>query len=147
MNMARPTKLTPELSKRMCANVTLGMPYEFACKSSSLSYSGFRKWILRGEAELERVNSSPNAKIRKNEEIYVQFVEDIEKSEADAVRNNLALITKAAKDGSWPASAWILERRHPEQFAKHEKIDQKTEHSGGVSINLKMTDCSKKGDE
>lgn len=142
--MARPTKLTPETRQRICDNITLGMTYEHATQAAGIDYSTFRKWILRGEAEKDRVNENDRAKIRKDELIYVEFVEALKESEARGIRNNLAMITKASKDGSWQASAWILERRHPEDYGRKDKLDMKAEHSGGVSINLKMTDCSKK---
>jgi len=147
--MARPTKLTPATCKTICDNVTLGMPYEFACTAAGVSYDSMRKWVLRAEAELMRVSKNPQCSVTKLETPYVQFLNALKESEAKGIRNNLAMITKAAKGDDnnrpqWQAGAWILERRHPEQFAKHEKIDQKTEHSGGVSIQLNMKDCSKK---
>ena len=148
--MGAPSKLTPQSSKTICDNVTLGMPYEFACVAAGVAYSTMRNWIVKAEAELARVESNSLCSVRKDTKQYVEFLEAIKEAEAKGIRNNLAMITKAAKGDDnnrpqWQAGAWILERRHPEQFAKHEKIDQKTAHSGGVSIKLEMTDCSKKG--
>jgi hypothetical protein len=47
------------------------------------------------------------------------FRPKIEFAEAQAIERDLALIQRAAlKD--WKAAAWILERRHPDMFARPE---------------------------
>jgi hypothetical protein len=46
----------------------------------------------------------------------------------------VALIQKAAQEGTWQASAWYLERCHPHEFGKQES--HKLEHSGGVEVNV-----------
>ena len=42
----------------------------------------------------------------------IEFLEAIKRAESFGAIANLGLIQKAAKDGDWKASAWILERRH-----------------------------------
>lgn len=145
--MSRPTKLTPDTQKRICECVELGLSYEHSCNAAGVSYTAMRNWINRAEAELERVNANSRATVRKNEEPYLEFLDSIRTAEAAGVEANLKRIIKAADEGAWRASAWILERRHPEYFAKKEKLDMKVEHPGGVQIVFKDVDCSKWNDE
>lgn len=44
----------------------------------------------------------------------------LKKSEADYKNSVLALILKAAQEGSWQAAAWILERKYPEEYARRD---------------------------
>lgn len=145
----RPSKLTPKTVKTICDNIELGVPYEYACIAAGIHYTTMRDWINKGEDELARVASNPAFSIRKEYQKYIDFSNAIKEAEAAGIAYNLKCIKKAASGDEdnrpqWQAGAWLLERRHPEQFAKHEKIDQKTEHSGGVSIKLEMKDFSKK---
>jgi hypothetical protein len=113
----RPSKLTAETVKSLCDSITLGVPYKHACVGAGIKYSTFRRWMVEGEA----ANSGEKR----------EFYDSIKNAEAQGMRNNLAIITKAAREGSWQGSAWILERRYPEEFGRKERIDGKLEHSGG----------------
>ena len=63
------------------------------------------------------------------------FAEALKKAEAEAIARNVALVQKAA-GGSWQAAAWWLERRHPNDFARTERL----QHGGseGKEITLKV---------
>ncbi|MDM7920622.1 MAG: hypothetical protein QUS12_15895, partial [Methanosarcina sp.] len=80
--------------------------------------------------------------MRKGEElksgIYFQFFQYIKECQAKAVELHLKLITKAANEGSWQASAWILERRHPEEFGRRENVNVKAEVE--TQNNIPLTD-------
>lgn len=149
--MARPTKLTPSTCKTICDNITIGMPYEFACTAAGISYNTMRNWIIRAEEELKRVADNPRASVRKSEEPYIEFFNAIKESEAKGIRNNLALITKAAKGDDdnrpqWQASAWILERRHPDQFAKKERATPTDDDDDKIQALTDAIMASKRGE-
>lgn len=120
----RPSKLTPETCKAIVDGITIGMPYHAAAQAAGITYETFNNWMNRGK----------KAKSGR----YFQFFQDIKEAESRGIRNNLILITKAAKEGSWQASAWILERRHPEDFGRREKVNMNADmkHSGGVTVYL-----------
>lgn len=116
------SKLTPELQKKIGENITLGMPLKFAAEAAGISESTFYEWMNKGEHE------------KKGQ--FSEFSEYIKRCQSQAVQLHLKLITKAATEGSWQASAWILERRHPEEFGRKDKLDMKAEHSGQIVVNL-----------
>lgn len=120
-------KLTPQLQEQIGNNITLGMPLKFAAEAAGITEVTFYNWLKRGEAE---------SKGR-----FYEFAEHVKACKAKAVQLHLKLITKAATDGSWQASAWILERRHPEEFGRREKVDvdANLNHSGKVDVT-KMSD-------
>lgn len=142
----RPTKLSNEIIDALCECIELGMTYRHSCDCATINYDTFCSWRNKAKTIRETI---PPSKQTAEEKRLVSFSDSIKKAEAGGIQKNLKCIRKAA-DGDaenrpqWQAGAWLLERRHPDEFAKLEKIDQKTEHSGGVSIKLQMTDCSKK---
>jgi transposase len=49
IKMARPSKLTPEVTKRLTEAIRAGNYYEAACGYAGIGYSTFRAWMVRGE--------------------------------------------------------------------------------------------------
>lgn len=47
--MARPTKLTPEIQKKIVAAISSGNYYEAACQYAGVDYATFRRWLIKGE--------------------------------------------------------------------------------------------------
>ena len=120
----RKTKLTPDIQKKIGDNITLGMPIKFAAEAAGITEQTFYNWLKRGENESKGK--------------FFEFAEHIKACKAKAVQLHLKLITKAASEGTWQASAWLLERRYPEEFGKRDrlKLDGKMEHSSGVVIYI-----------
>jgi hypothetical protein len=107
--MGRPSKLTDEVVTILLDSVAAGMPYELSCHRAGICYSTFRKWVIEGEKE-------------DGDPAFVQFVEDLKRAEGDAVFMRLQNIEGAAINGQWQASAWMLERRHPEHFSRRDHV-------------------------
>lgn len=51
------------------------------------------------------------------------FRDSVEKAEADAEVRFASQVAKAATDGTWQAAAWWLERRHPGEYGRRERVD------------------------
>jgi len=109
----RKTKLTKSVREQICKYIELGVPYKYAAIAVGITERTLYYWLSKGE--------------EKNKGIYFQFFQDVKKAEAKNISRDLAIIEKAAQDGSWQAAAWKLERRHPDEFGK--KLDARLEHS------------------
>src|SRR5215472_12364696 len=93
----RPSKKTPARCKIIFDGISAGWPYIVACASAGVSYEVFKLWCNNDE----------------------RFREQVAFAEAEAIKANLETIKAASRD-NWPAAAWLLERRHPELFARPE---------------------------
>ncbi len=69
--MARPSKLTPNITQLIGENVVLGMTYGLAAASSGLTYQTFNDWVQKGK------------KSESGE--YFEFYKHIEKCNAEGV--------------------------------------------------------------
>ena len=83
--------------------------YERSCRLAGISDSIFYKWKARGEKE--------------NEGVYLQFLQASLKASEQFKQTNINIIQAAAKDGTWQAAAWLLERKHPEEFGRRDRMN------------------------
>lgn len=96
--MARPLKLNEEITKRLCEALAIGCTKKQAAQYAGISVSTFHGWMDR-------------ARNRKEPE-FLEFLDRIEKANAQRVIANLAVIRRAAtEEKNWHAAAWLLERR------------------------------------
>ncbi len=108
--MGKPTKFTPERIERFLQAVRLGAPYRLAAQYAGIDHATFYRWI----------------------ESNATFATQVKEAEGAAVIGWLAKIEKAANEGSWQAAAWKAERRHPDDFARKERVEQTVEVSGHI---------------
>lgn len=120
----RPTKLTPQVQARIVQAIVGGNDITVAAAYAGISKTTFYAWLERGR----KAKTGP----------FADFVDAIEKAQADAEARNVALIAKAAQDGTWTAAAWWLERKYPERWGRKER--QQIEHEGGVTIRVVYED-------
>jgi hypothetical protein len=97
MTAGRKTKLTPELQATFCQGIKLGMTNRLACGYAGIRESTFYRWLQEAEQGHEKQK---------------EFKEAVKAAEATGAAHSLAVIHRAAEEGSWQASAWLLERRH-----------------------------------
>ena len=113
--MAR-SKRTADRARKICDGLRLGMTYKLAAQYAGISETTLWDWAATDPA----------------------FSESMKDAEATNAAQALAYIVKAARDGNWTASAWLLEIRH--RYTKTEKI----EHSGEVrtvKVDLSSADA------
>jgi transposase len=92
---------------RLNQALSVGAYIEDACIFAGISSRQFRRWRELAEKEVEP---------------YASRWVEIQKSEAQAVVRNLFNIQNAANNGTWQASAWILERKYPEKYARKDFV-------------------------
>ena len=115
--MGRPTKMTPEITKRIGDNIALGLTYSLASESVGITYKTFNDWMNKGKTE--------------NSGKYYQFYRYIQKRNAEGAKELLENLNASAKAGNCQVCIWILERRFSEDFGK--RVYRKT---NAVSENL-----------
>ena len=113
--MARPTKLTAAVQRRIVTAIKQGATYELAASYGGVAYNTFNEWMKRGQEETEGE--------------FTEFHEAIKKAEGDAAVKWLRVIEKAGRE-SWQAMAWKLERRYPRDYGR-----QVQEHTGTIEID------------
>tara|TARA_R100000808_G_scaffold25028_1_gene60619 strand:+ start:5570 stop:6040 length:471 start_codon:yes stop_codon:yes gene_type:complete len=93
----RKSKLTPELQEKFCEGISLGMTYRLACGYVGIGETTFYRWLQEAD---------------QGHTAQREFREAIKAAEATGAAHSLVVIRRAAEEGSWQASAWLLERRH-----------------------------------
>ena len=96
--MGRRTKLTEEIQNKIIQAVQTGATYEICAQFAGIAPSTLYLWMKQGRERKSKAK--------------IEFLESIKRAESKGAVVNLGLIQRAAQDGDWKASAWILERRH-----------------------------------
>jgi transposase len=107
--MARPVKLTDEITERIAMLIRAGNTVEIAAAATGISQATFYAWMERGSRD-----GRSDARFR-------EFRDTVETARNDAEAILVTRIAKAASGGSWSAAAWLLERRFPERWDKTAK--------------------------
>jgi len=98
----RKTKLTPELTEKICALVRAHNYIETAAAYAGLSKNTLYDWLRRGA--------------RQQSGLYREFSDALTQALAHSEIADVARISLAAAAGNWRAVAWRLERRFPERW-------------------------------
>jgi hypothetical protein len=102
--MGRPLKLTADLQAKLAQALALGATRRAACEYAGIGEATLREWLTRRGA------------------VYSALAAAIKEAEAKSTIGALAKIQKAATDGQWQAAAWLLERRHPEEYGRRQVV-------------------------
>ena len=104
--MARPSKLSHDITKRIGENIALGLTYSLAAEAAGITYQTFNEWHKKGK------NSTYGD--------YFEFYKFIQKCNADAAKLCLEKLNEAVKAGNTQICQWILERRFSEDFGRRQ---------------------------
>ena len=96
-------KCTAEVVRKAVKLKKGGAPNKSIAMALNISESTFYRWT-----------STPKTKNQR------ELSEGLKKAEADYDNALLGIIAKAAQERDWKAAAWLLERKHPEQYARPE---------------------------
>lgn len=109
--MARGSKLTPARIEKVAESLMLGMTLKLAAARAGVSESTLHAWRARGRALAQLEEESAFEPVDTEPALELVLYRRIEEADAIAAANALAQIAKAAKEGTWQAAAWLLERR------------------------------------
>ena len=102
--MARPTKLTPDITKRIGDGVSLGLTYALAASTAGVTYQTFNQWMKLGRDSISGK--------------YFEFYKHIEQKNAEGALRILQKLNDEAKAGNCQVCMFILERRFSEDFGR-----------------------------
>lgn len=103
----KPLKLNEDYIKVICDAIRIGCPWIVAAQVAGISRKTLYNW---------KSNQSKGP-------LNIRLRSEMKKAQAEFIQNNLKKIEAASKQ-NWQAGAWVLERRHPEWFAK---INERTD--------------------
>jgi transposase len=129
-SVARPTKLTPEVVKKIVLAINAGNYAKVAAQMAGIGETTYYRWLEMSE--------KPSA--RKE---YREFRESIERAEAEAEVIALTRVRQAADNGDWKAAGWFLERKHGERWGRNDKIRQEISGVDGAPIMLSLDEAKK----
>jgi hypothetical protein len=112
--IGRPAELTEALIVQATALVRDTHFVSTAASLLGISRETFYKWAERGSRERRRRDRGKEP--RPDEELYLAFSDTVKKALAEGERYHIENIKKASSN-SWQASAWVLERRHPQRWS------------------------------
>lgn len=107
----------PRITKRICKFLKLGYNYTTICRYVGIRTETFKEWLRLG-----RAGAHP---------VYVEFYRKIQKADAQAEVEILNKLKDHQKH-DWRASAWHLERRWPEHWAKRTEVSSEVQVKGEV---------------
>jgi transposase len=138
------TKLTPELQALVVEALNSGNYIETAAAYAGIHEATVYRWLERGRIERARLSDDDGAEEDPEETPYREFCEAVEKTRANAEVRSLALIQKAAMDGTWQASAWYLERSYPRKWGRFERQEITGANGAPLSVVVSVDELESK---
>lgn len=117
----RPSKFTPETKQKILTALAGGNYQIIALALAGLSRQSYSVWQERAE---------------NGEEEYMEFFEKVRQAEAYAEAERIKNIKQAADAGNWTASAWMLERKHPDRWGRKDKVEADVNVAGNFTVTF-----------
>lgn len=120
-------KLNKELIEKAHILISEGHYAVVVCAYLGIGETTYYRWIEKAKEDI-----SNNKKT-----IYRDFWESVNEAEAKAEMRHLQNIAKAATDGTWQASAWMLERKHRNRWSTKQEVQLSGDEEKPVRVKLK----------
>ena len=124
--------------------IGLGLPVNKAVAMVNIAESTFYNWMSRGMVERDRLATIPDSKPKPEEQVYLEFLESLTRARAEAIAKKVAVVSSAASQGDWKASAWWLERQVPEDFGRVDKQEVLSHSVSEVRVTVTMGELQEK---
>ena len=138
----RKTLLTPDRLEAITTMLRAGSYVDDACRAVGIHRATFYNWMQRGNVQRERLNAG--LEIEPDEQIFLEFLDTVEEADAEGIIGHLMNIDHAAKNGTWQASAWILERKQPRKWGRFERTEISGPEGGPIHINVSTEELERK---
>lgn len=138
--MGRKTILTPEIQQLIVTAIQSGNFQHHACEFAGIHTATYFRWLERGQVEIDRLDQEEAVEPIESETPYREFCDAIKKARATAVVQAVGLIRKAAYDGTWTAAAWYLERSHPKDWGKTDRLEHTGREGSPIQLSVSVAD-------
>lgn len=123
-DVGRRTKFTPQVRKKILEGAKAGMWRKDAAAYAGVSREALHDW-------LEIADKQEMAGLSETDSAFIHFSHDLAIAEAQHKFGLVGRIT-AASIKDWKAAAWLLERKHPDEYGR--KDAKVIEHMGSVGL-------------
>lgn len=117
----RPSKLTPDVKRRLMEAIRLGNYLYAACAFAGISIQTFHNWMDKGE------------KAKSGE--YLEFFDEVTRAQAEAETRMVTLWQRQIPE-DWKAARDFLARRFPERWAPREKKEITGKDGGAIEVDI-----------
>lgn len=138
----RHTLLNDTRKEAIATMLKAGAYVDDACRAVGIARATFYNWMQRGNVQRERLNAG--LEIEPNEAQYLDFLDTVEEADAEGIIGHLMNIDNAAKNGTWQASAWILERKQPKKWGRYDRTEISGPDGGAIQINVSTEELERK---
>lgn len=105
----QPTLLTDAVQAGICRALSSGVDFAIAAEYAGINEGTAKNWRTWGKQ-----GRSPRLR---------EFYDAVTKARADAAVGFVAVVTKAAQSGKWPAAAWMLEHMFPRLYGPKVQVE------------------------
>ena len=112
--LGRSTKLTRDLIDSICTYIENGMTNKDAANLSDITEDTLYRWLREADEKDSQGKPLPGRKLQ------IELKQAIEKSKATFKAYHVRTIIQASRK-TWQASAWLLERKFPEEYASADR--------------------------
>lgn len=123
-------KLNKKLIEKAFPLIAEGNFAEVVYMSLGISKSTYFRWLAQGEQD----------EIENRQSIYRDFLDSKNEADSIAEMKNVENIKRAAIDGTWQASAWLLERKHKNRWSQKQDITLSGNPDAPLEIKTSWTE-------
>jgi hypothetical protein len=135
----RPTKLNPEVADLIIGYIEQGAPIDTAAAAAGISITTIRKWRRDG-VRLAQAQDKGETIADKD----LPFLEFSARCKSAEAQGEVSLVKGIRAAGEfvddrgrrqWQAFAWLLERRHPERYARRTMSELSGPGGGPIEVS------------
>ena len=127
----------PALIKRLIEALKAGNYIDTACDYAGINQNTYYRWTKAGRNEADRIARGEEPDPDKA--AFLDLAEQIQQARAEATVRNVMLIQTAARNGTWQAAAWWLERTQPAKYGRRLQTEVSGPDGGPVAVDVSVS--------
>lgn len=137
--VGRPSKLTDDTVRKLSSALKMGLSQKKASDFAGIGETTFYRW----QREFKRIDlackGNPD-RIKNADDLNLwEFWQSLKKAKIEGELSHIAVITEAANNGVWQASAWFLERSNPQDWGRDRRELAEESEGKVIEFNIKYS--------